>query len=209
MLIAMEKKRIYALDGTTYEATITYKRMRSLTMRMGKEKNAIRISVPYGTTLGEIDDFVKSHLSRLLKKVEKRSTLGQEEDGFIHFLGQKAEVGDLTLEERKALFKERALGIFQSRVDYYAPLMGIPEGKYKVKVRDMKSRYGVNSRKTNSITFQLDLIQYALPTIDSVVVHELAHHYVFNHSDAFYKIVLKYCPDYWDKRRKLLQKDYE
>ena len=205
----MDVKRVYEYQGKRYEATITFKRMKSLVMRMGAEEGTLRISAPNRTPLREIDKFVGSHLDGLLKKVEKRSLLGKEEDGFIHFLGQKAEVGDLSLEERKELFRTRALQIFQSRVDYYAPLMGVPEGRYKVKVRDMKTRYGVNSRRSNSITFQLDLIQYALPTIDSVVVHELAHHFVFNHSEAFYKIVLKYCPDYWDKRRKLLHKEYE
>ncbi len=206
----MQVKRNYEYQGKAFSATITFKRMKNLVMRVGDlEKGELKVSAPYFTPYSTIDDFVKKNLGSLLKKVQKRAEKGKEEDGYIHFLGQKAEVGDLSVEERKKMFAERALAIFQSRIDYYAPLMGVPEGLYKVKVRDMKTRYGVNSRHTKSLTFQLDLIQYALPTIDSVVVHELAHHFVFDHSPEFYKIVLKYCPDYWDKRRKLLNKDYE
>ena len=69
----MDVKRIYEYQGKRYEATITFKRMKSLVMRMGAEEGTLRISAPNRTPLREIDKFVESHLDGLLKKVEKRN----------------------------------------------------------------------------------------------------------------------------------------
>ena len=67
---------------------------------------------------------------------------------------------------------------------------------YKVKVRLKSSNYGVNSRRTHTLTFTTTLIHYSLELIDAIVVHELAHHFVFNHSSDFYDVVYEYMPDY-------------
>ena len=69
----------------------------------------------------------------------------------------------------------------------------------------MKSRYGSNSKKTKTLNFNLILIHYDVEVIDSVIIHELAHIKVFNHSKEFYDVVYRYCPNY-DKYRKMLIK---
>ena len=205
----MQRERDYQIEGIEYHCLITYKRMKNLVLRVRSlEEHTIAVSSPHYVTLKQIDKFVNENLPSLIKRMEKRQSKGQEEPGFTHFLGQKTFVGE-NMEEARKLIKEKALSIFSSRVAYFAPLMGIPEDYYKVRVRDIKTRFGVNSKKTRTLTFQLGLLQYALPTIDSVIVHELAHHYHFDHSKAFYDVVLKYCPDYWKYRKKLLEKDYE
>ena len=45
--------------------------------------------------------------------------------------------------------------------------------------------------------------------IDSVIIHELAHHFVYDHSDNFYKVVYKYCPNYDILRKKLIKAEFE
>jgi len=40
-------------------------------------------------------------------------------------------------------------------------------------------------------------------------VHELAHDVVSDHSKRFYELVMRYCPDYWEKHDKLRKRIYE
>ncbi|MBQ7243982.1 MAG: M48 family metallopeptidase, partial [Bacilli bacterium] len=58
-------------------------------------------------------------------------------------------------------------------------------------------------------TFQCRLMAFHPSIIDSVVVHELAHHYQFDHSKKFYDIVYRYCPDYDKLRKKLIHDQFE
>ena len=74
---------------------------------------------------------------------------------------------------------------------------------YDVRVKTVKTIYGSNSNLTKTITFNSVLIHYSLDIIDSVVVHELAHDLVRNHSKEFYKVVLKTMPDYYLRDKKL------
>ena len=60
-----------------------------------------------------------------------------------------------------------------------------------------------NSRKTHTLTFQLSLVHYSKEIIDSVIYHELAHDFYFDHSANFYKLLLSYCPNYFKLKAKL------
>ena len=80
---------------------------------------------------------------------------------------------------------------------------------FQVKVRQMKSRYGSNNRSNKTITYSLVLLHYSIEIIDSVIVHELSHHFVYDHSPNFYKVLYKYCPNYDILRKKLIRSEFE
>lgn len=82
-----------------------------------------------------------------------------------------------------------------SLFEYYRKMMNVPP-IYKLSFRKMKTRLGTNSRKTNKITLSYDLLSYSLANISSVIVHELAHYYYFDHSKNFYNVIYRYLPDY-------------
>ena len=87
------------------------------------------------------------------------------------------------------------------RVEHFAARMGVrPTG---VKITSAKSRFGSCSGK-NSLCFSWRLMAYPPEAVDYVVVHELAHITVKNHSRAFYRLVEQYLPD-WRERRELLK----
>ena len=86
--------------------------------------------------------------------------------------------------------------------------MGVTSS-YRVRVRQMKTRWGVNNQRTLSLTFALCLVHYSKEIIESVVIHELAHDKVRNHSKNFYKIVLAYYPDYYFYHKKLTKGQYK
>lgn len=72
-----------------------------------------------------------------------------------------------------------------------------------LKIRKMKSRWGVCNTKTFVITLNYELVHYSKDCLDYVVVHELSHLLVPNHSKKFWSIVSKYCPNYKEIRKKL------
>ena len=97
--------------------------------------------------------------------------------------------------------------IVTKRVRYYEKVMNLPS--YRVTIRKMTSRYGSNSKQSKHLTFAFQLIHYSTPILDSVIVHELAHIKVYNHSKAFYDVVYKYCPDYDALHNKLRKGEFK
>ena len=89
---------------------------------------------------------------------------------------------------------DRALETIPERVRYYAPLVGVTYGR--IMIKNQKSRWGSCSSKGN-LNFNCLLMLTPPEVLDSVVVHELCHRKVMNHSQKFYDEVLKVYPDYW------------
>jgi predicted metal-dependent hydrolase len=85
--------------------------------------------------------------------------------------------------------------------DKWCVIMGL---KYnRIMIKGQKTVWGSCSRKHN-LNFNWRLIMAPEPVIDYVVIHELAHLKVMNHSKQFWKVVEKYCPD-WSEHRKWLR----
>ena len=83
----------------------------------------------------------------------------------------------------------------------WLPVMGRSEMP-RVLVRDQRSRWGsCSSDGTLRFSWRLGMLEPDL--IDSVVVHELAHLDVMNHSPAFWEVVLRAMPDAKDRRKRL------
>ena len=72
-----------------------------------------------------------------------------------------------------------------------------------IKITAARKRYGSCSGK-NSLCFSCFLMRCPEEAIDLVVVHELCHIRVKNHSAAFYALLAQYLPDY-KERKKLLK----
>ena len=70
----------------------------------------------------------------------------------------------------------------------------------KVSVRKQKSRWGSCSSK-GTISLNDRLLEHKEEVIDYVIIHEFCHLIHMNHSQKFWALVQKYCPDY-----KLLKK---
>lgn len=201
---------LYKVNDKEYEVEIIYKRIKNVHYRFKDGKFVI--SCNRYTTKG----FIVKGLDKYAESLIKRSTKPEPiNDNSIYIFGNKYDLSYpgkmtfdgtkvITFKDKDELFKKLKpifLDIITKRVRYYEDLMKVPT--YKVYVKNMKSRYGSNSKYTKRLSFALSLIHYSMPIIDSVVVHELAHILVYDHSKKFYDVVYKYCPDY-DKYRKML-----
>ena len=72
-----------------------------------------------------------------------------------------------------------------------------------LKIRDMRTRWGVYNRKNHTITLNAKLIEFDTQKIDYVIIHELSHIIHFNHSQSFWNLVSKYCKDYKKIRKEM------
>ena len=55
-----------------------------------------------------------------------------------------------------------------------------------------------------NLSLNVQLIQIEPDLIDYVLIHELAHTVEMNHSRAFWRLVALHCPDYPEKKRRLV-----
>jgi len=96
--------------------------------------------------------------------------------------------------------QRQARRVFEERCAQIAPRLGV-----RVKRLGLSSaltRWG-SANANGSIRLHWRLIHFALPVIDYVAAHELAHLREMNHSAAFWDIVRSVAPDYEQARRQL------
>ena len=72
-----------------------------------------------------------------------------------------------------------------------------------LKIRKMKSRWGVYNRVKHSVTLNSELIKYNIRCLDYVIIHELSHVIHFDHSKNFWSLVGKYCNNYKTIKKEL------
>jgi len=205
---------LYEVDNKTYEAHIFFKRVRNINYRFKDDKFVIscRRLTPMSMIKSGLDKFART----LIKRSSKKAPIGED---YIYILGEKVTLsfpGEYTfmsesfsyknIEEFRKKIKKIFLKYLTYRTEYYAEEMGAP--KYLVKIRDMKTRYGSNNRVKKTITYGFMLIHHPLDVIDSVIIHELTHCFVFDHSDNFYRLLYKYCPNYNVLRKKLIKTEF-
>ncbi|MBQ4647364.1 MAG: DUF45 domain-containing protein [Candidatus Gastranaerophilales bacterium] len=99
--------------------------------------------------------------------------------------------------------KIEAKNYLPSRLDFLAKKYGFDYGK--VALRNQKTRFGSCSYQ-NNINLNINLMNYDFDCIDYVLIHELCHTRIKNHSDKFWHEVEKYCPQYKTLRMKMRNK---
>ena len=205
------KDFFYKVNDKEYQVVIVHKRIKRVYIRFIDGK--FYISCHPLTS----KKFIIQVLDKYAEKLSKNDRIPPIGDDYIYLFGNKVEIADSGLikiddyleihyndkEELSKKLKPIFLDIITKRVRYYEEQMNLPT--YRVTVRNMKTRYGSNSKTTKTIHFSTTLIHYSLNIIDAIIVHELAHIVEFNHSKAFYDVVYKYCPDY-KRLHKLLRK---
>ena len=161
-----------------YEVIRSRRKTLSVQIRQGK----VQIRAPLRTTDAEIRQFLEKHRRWLEKHLMQARALEQA----------KAGMRKLTQEEIAQL-KKQAGKVIPERLAYYAPRIGVTYGR--VSVRCQKTRWGSCNAK-GDLSFNCLLMLAPAGVVDSIVVHELCHRKVMNHSGRFYAEVLKVMPDY-------------
>jgi predicted metal-dependent hydrolase len=99
--------------------------------------------------------------------------------------------------------QRQAKRVFADRCHHFADQLGVRFTR--LTLSSAQTRWG-SASADGSIRLNWRLIHFALPTIDYVVTHELAHLREMNHSPRFWDVVRSVMPDY-EKARGTLKDD--
>ncbi len=211
----MQKEFIYLYKNKEYRVVVTKKRSHSISMRLSN--GVVKVNASYFATQKDIVKLINKYAKKLFE--ENPHYLGFGE-GYFYLLGNYvvySEPGEIKFSDDSVIaYKNREdldkklkkwfLDLMTKRNRYYEKVMGVYESK--VRVRSMISRYGSNSYSNHSITYSTVLMHYSIDVIDAIIVHELAHCKIHNHSKDFYKIVMQYCPNYKQLHKRLAKGEF-
>ena len=207
----------YNLDGVEYKVDIQRKNNKNIYVRI-KEDLTIQVSARKFTTKKEIKSLLDNNQEFLRKTISKRKKENNKKNQFLIF-GEPYEIVVMpqfknikmvdkviyTPDENKLdkWLKKEMKRIFEDRVriNYMRFTENIPYPE--VKIRTMKTRWGVCNRKKRYITLNSNLIKESIDKLDYVIIHELSHFVHFDHSKEFWAVVAKYCPKYTQIRKDL------
>lgn len=119
-----------------------------------------------------------------------------EPDDLDHEL-RREQVGGAFLE----WYKARAAEVLPEMVDLWWPVLGRDE-KSRILIRNQKSRWG-SCGPDGTLRFNWRVVMLDPTLIEYVVVHELAHLTIRNHSSDFWNLVHTVIPDAGQRRKHL------
>ena len=199
----------FLIDDKEYEVVIQKKNNKNTYIRV-KEDLKIYVTTSYFASKLYVYNLLeqnKEYLKKVLTKQEIKNEntsfkyLGKKYDVIICNIVNKVEFDENKIytpseKELDNYIKKNTLELFKERLDYNYNLFleNIPYPK--LKIRTMKTRWGVCNKRDNSVTLNSKLIEYNIEALDYVIIHELSHFVHFNHSKEFWMLVSKYNPNY-------------
>lgn len=207
----------YELDNTTYDVIIIKKNNKNSYIRITDDMN-ILVTTNYFATKKGIKKMLDQNTNSLRKMLNRQQRINKKKERFF-YLGKyydiievpiikdiKIENNVIYIPSKKKLerwLKEELIRIYSERLEYNYNRFEEIDKCPSLKIRTMKTRWGVYNRIKHTITLNSHLIEYDIDKIDYVIIHELSHVIHFNHSQAFWKLVGKYCPNYKEMRKAL------
>ncbi len=208
----------YLLDDILLNVVIKRKPNKNLYMRF-KDSKTILVTCNHFVLEKEIKKILDKN-QKSLQKMYQIKLKEENENQFFWYLGQKyipvyeesiAKVtfdGEFIYAKNKQMltkfYQKECLRVFTSEVKRILPYFSaIP--KFTLKIRYMKTRWGVNNQGNNTITLNSELLKKDLDLLDYVIIHELCHYYEPNHSSHFWAHVEQYYPKYKEARKRLRQ----
>ncbi len=208
---------IYEYDGTQYPIVIIRKNNKNIYIRVNDDLE-ICATTGYFTTKHAVYELINNNKSAIDKMLKKRVNQQKRESKF-YYLGQVYDIiivptiDEIMFDNNKIYvksneylnkwLKKEIIKLFNERLQIIYPSFTENIAYPNLKIRKMKSRWGVCNRRNVSITLNSNLINYDISKLDYVIVHELSHFVNFNHSATFWLLVSKHCPNYKMIRKEL------
>lgn len=162
--------------GVVYE--FSRKRVKNINVRIRRD-GSVAVSAPLRCADARVDAFVA------------------ERAAWIAAAQQRA-LAAAAAEAPCTVSRAEALALFTQVSDEIFPLFAQRLGGVRpvLKVRSMKTRWGVCKPAARQITLNLRLAEKPRPAVEYVVLHEYAHFVRADHSPAFWSVVARCMPDY-------------
>ena len=218
------------MDKIDYQVVRSRKRRKTLLLTIERDGRVV-VRVPYHTPEREIEAFFNGKLSWIKKKIgEKKKNIDGAERPKQFIAGEKflylGEHYPLELREpgkgRSHLalshgtffldsnytakardifiqwYKERAREIFTERVNFYSKKLDLyPK---EIRISSARTRYG-SCTADNKVFFSFRLVMAPYSKIDYVIVHELVHIKIKDHSRRFWRYMEEVMPEYRKYRK--------
>jgi predicted metal-dependent hydrolase len=199
-----------SLFDKKYKVKVVKKNNKNTYIRVKSDLTILVTTSPF-VTKRDVKNLLEKHKDFLIKNIIKKERQLENEKKF-YYLGNKYDVIVFSssktveidsekiytpsIEKLEDWWKKQAKDIFSKQLLYnyhkFSEKIFLP----KLKIRKMKTRWGVCNSTSGTITLNSELLRYELEVIDYVIIHELAHLIEPNHSKDFWAIVFKYCPNY-------------
>lgn len=219
------------VNGIRFEVTITRKKIKNIYLRL--ESNIVHASCPYYVPNYEVYKFIESKKNWLYKVYQynnnrpKNTYIYSGGDTFkifdqdyklVRSIGRfKVNVIDNCIyfsykddsqDGIKALYKYLDRMLLNKVNEYFNKYRNllidygyIDEPEFKARI--MTSKWGVCYTRNNKITVNSYLIHYPYVCLEYIVIHELTHFIIPNHSKRFYEIIANNMPNYEEANRLL------
>ena len=207
----------YSINDKNYHVEIVRKKNKNTYIRVKKDLT-ILVTTSLFVTKNQIKKLLDTNKDSLIKMIDK-TAISLEKNNDFYYLGKKYDIiyvssidkvdiydNKIYVKDQMMLdkwYKKEIIRIFDERLNYCYNLYNEDIPFPKLKIRTMKTRWGVCNKKDNSVTLNQLLMRYQFDIIDYVIIHELSHFIHFNHSKDFWDTVFKYCPSYKKYRKKL------
>ena len=202
------------LKDEKVNVNVIRKNNKNIYFRFDEHLNLV-VSASKRVSLSEINKLIKKNeasLYRLYLKSKKRMVNESE----FWYLGNKYDLvsvssKDVVIKDNKIYYgssdilnkfiKNKTKEIFMEEVNNLKKIIKTPE--FSLKIRKMKTRWGVCNYKRMTITLNSELIKYKKDLLRYVIVHEMCHFYHHDHSPNFWHLMGEYYPNYKEARKEL------
>ncbi len=201
---------MFEYKDKSYEIVVLKKRTTKNLYIKVKDDLKIYITCNIFTSDREIKRIVGNNRKSIERMLDRAIMLEEKKQDF-YFLGKKYDIvytniDEVSLGENKIFLsknidldkwlKKQALKIFSEHLEncYENFTRNIPHPS--LRIRKMKTRWGVCNTKTYVITLNLELITKDINCLDYVIYHELSHLVEANHSKRFWMVVEENFKDY-------------
>ena len=205
------------INDKEYDLVITYKNNKNMYLRV-KEDLKIHITCNKYVSNTLISKFVLDNKDMILENIKRYKNKQITNENYLIYQGKKYEIVYITKNQiiftnnkvfinrsfnKDNFYKKQAKLIYLQRLNniYNQIEEDIPYPA--LKIRNMKTRWGVCNVKTKTITLNLELIKMPEKYLDYVIIHELCHLKHPNHSKDFWNMVSKYEPLYKKIRKEM------
>ena len=212
----MDYKMQVVLDNKDIDVIIEHKQNKNLYIRV-TDNLELLVTCNKRVSEKEILDIIEKNSKSLIKMYNKKLK-ELDNNSFFYYLGKPytiiynkdvkkyyIEEDCIIVKDEKMLNKfytEECVRIFTEEIEKYKPMFNyLP--KFSLRVRKMKTRWGVCNRGNNTVTLNSELLKKEVRLIDYVIVHELSHFKEANHSERFWHEVSLRYPNYKDARKEL------
>lgn len=212
------------INNQTIEYDVTYKQMKSITMRV--RNGRLQVHAPYMTPLSFIEDNIKKYQHKILPQiVEFTPYVCYKDKGYVDLFDQRYEICVRDVGQMMCQIHGHSLYVYHHNIqncveDYLKKvLLSYSEEKIigylaydfnlkmpSIEIKKYKGRWGSCFYKDNKITLNLSLVHLDKRLVDYVIVHELSHFLQANHSALFYQEIEKRMPDYKQRVKELKEK---